>query len=65
MNNTKGRTLLPRLAPGSLPILLSGLLAVIAVGLIAWGVALIYVPAGVITAGLGCLALQWQFFGSQ
>ena len=61
----KGRTLLPKLPPGALAVFLSGLLAVLAVGLIAWGVGLIYGPAGVIAAGLGCIALQWQFFGSQ
>ena len=29
--------------------------------LIAWGVAMIYAPAGVIIAGLACLALGWRF----
>lgn len=44
---------------------MSGLLALVAVALIAVGVGLIYFPAGVITAGLGAAVLQWQFFGGQ
>lgn len=59
------RTLLPKLPPGMAGSLMSGLLALVAVGLIALGVAMIYVPAGVITAGLGAIALQWQFFAGQ
>jgi len=62
------RTLIPRLRlqPGALTratsSVVSGLLAVAAVALVAFGISLIYVPAGVIAAGLGCLALQYQFF---
>lgn len=59
------RTLMPRLPDGWLAGLVSGLLAVFAVGLVAFGVFLIYVPAGVITAGLGAAVLQWQFFGDR
>ena len=62
--NTR-RTLLPKLAPGAAGLIMSGLLALIAVALIAVGVGLIYFPAGVITAGLGAAVLQWQFFGGQ
>ncbi len=43
----------------------SGLLALLAVALIAYGISMIYVPAGVIAAGLGCIGLQYQFFGGQ
>lgn len=60
--NTR-RTLLPKLAPGAAGSIMSGLLALIAVALIALGVGLIYFPAGIITAGLGAAVLQWQFFG--
>lgn len=42
----------------------SGILGVSAVALVALGVALIFLPAGIITAGVGCIALQWLFFGS-
>jgi hypothetical protein len=59
------RTLIPKLAPGAGTAVLSGFMALVAVALIAVGVGLIYFPAGVITAGLGLVALQWQFFGGQ
>jgi hypothetical protein len=62
--NTR-RTLLPKLAPGAAGSIMSGLLALVAVALIAVGVGLIFFPAGVITAGLGAAVLQWQFFGGQ
>lgn len=62
-NNTTNRTLLPRLSPGALSSLGAGLLALAAVALIALGIGMIYLPAGVIAAGLGLLALQYQFFG--
>jgi hypothetical protein len=45
------------------PQITSGLLGLASVALVAFGIALIYIPAGVIAAGLGCIALQWQFFG--
>lgn len=64
MNHTR-RTLLPKLKPGSGSALMSGLLALAAVSLVAFGIGLIYVPAGVIAAGLGAAVLQWQFFGGQ
>lgn len=63
------RTLLPRkqMPPGwfgrGMSSLVSGLLALAAVGLIAFGISMIYIPAGVIAAGLGAAVLQWQFFG--
>lgn len=63
--NDKRRTLIPPIPPGAFSAFMSGLLALIAVALIAGGVALIYIPAGVITAGVGLVALQWQFFGGQ
>lgn len=59
------RTLLPRLRPGAGPAIMSGLLALVAVALVALGVGLIYFPAGVITAGIGAAVLQWQFFAGQ
>ncbi len=59
------RTLMPRVSPVVISSILSGLLALGAVALVALGVALIYFPAGVITAGLGCALLQWQFFAGQ
>jgi hypothetical protein len=59
------RTLLPKLQPGALGPLISGLLALAAVALVAVGVGLIFFPAGVITAGLGAAVLQWQYFGGQ
>lgn len=62
-DNTTNKTLVPRISAGALSSLGSGLLAVAAVGLIALGIGLIYFPAGVIAAGLGLIALQWQFFG--
>jgi len=62
--NTR-RTLLPKLAPGVMSSVFSGLFALAAVALVALGVGMIFVPAGVITAGLGLLALQYQFFGGQ
>jgi hypothetical protein len=67
-NTLARRTLIPRLRmkPGALArgasVALSSLLAVAAVALVAFGISLIYIPAGVIAAGLGCLALQYQFF---
>lgn len=64
MSNTR-RTLLPRLKPGTGSAALSGLLAVAAVALVAVGVGMMYLPAGVIAAGLGAAVLQWQFFGGQ
>lgn len=63
-DRTINKTLVPRLSPGTLSAVGSGLLAVAFVALVALGVGLIYFPAGVIAAGLGCLALQWQFFGN-
>jgi hypothetical protein len=62
---TTNRTLLPRLSKEAVSAVVSGLLALAAVGLVAFGISLIYVPAGVIAAGLGAAVLQWQFFGSQ
>lgn len=59
------RTLLPQLPPGAAGSLMSGLMALGAVALVAFGISMIYVPAGVIAAGLGLVALQWQFFGGQ
>lgn len=65
-DNTRPRkTLLPKLAPGAAGSIMSGILALVAVALIALGVGLIYFPAGVITAGLGAAVLQWQFFAGQ
>jgi len=62
--NTR-RTLLPKLQPGAGSAVVSGLLALVAVALIAYGISLIYIPAGVIAAGVGAAVLQWQFFGGQ
>lgn len=59
------RTLLPRMSGEAVSSLVSGLLAVAAVAVIALGISMIYAPAGVIAAGLGLVALQWQFFGGQ
>lgn len=42
---------------------LSGLLGFAAIALIALGIGMIFLPAGVIAAGIGCIALQWLFFG--
>lgn len=64
-DNYTNRTLMPKLRPGAGTAIMSGLLALAAVALVAVGVGLIYFPAGVITAGLGLIALQWQFFGGQ
>lgn len=64
MNDTN-RTLVPKLRPGAGSTVMSGLLALGAVALIALGIGLIYFPAGVIAAGLGLVALQYQFFGGQ
>lgn len=64
MNDTR-RTLLPKLAPGSGSAVMSGLLALVAVALVALGIGLIYFPAGIIAAGVGAAVLQWQFFGGQ
>lgn len=63
--NDKRRTLIPPIPAGAFSAFLSGLIALLAVALIAYGVALIYIPAGVITAGVGLIALQWQFFGGR
>ncbi len=57
------RTLLPALPPGAGSALAAGLMSLAAIALIALGVALIYVPAGVITAGVGLVALEFRFFG--
>lgn len=57
------RTLLPSVSGAALGAVVSALLAIAAVGLVAFGISLIYVPAGVIAAGLGAAVLQWQFFG--
>lgn len=59
------KTMLPRVSGAVVSAALSGLLAIGAVALVAFGISLIYVPAGVIAAGVGLLALQWQFFGGQ
>lgn len=59
------RTLLPKLNPGAGSAIMSGLLALGAVALVALGIGMIFLPAGVIAAGLGLVALQWQFFGGQ
>lgn len=64
MNDTR-RTLLPKLRPGAGSTIMSGLLALAAVALVAYGIGLIYIPAGVIAAGLGAAVLQWQFFAGQ
>ena len=42
---------------------LSGVLGLAAIALIALGVGMIFLPAGIITAGVGCVLLQWQWFG--
>lgn len=63
-NHTR-RTLLPKLNKGSGSAVMSGLLALLAVALVAVGIAMIYAPAGVIAAGVGAAVLQWQFFGGQ
>ena len=65
MNSNNRRTLIPKIPPGVLGSMISGLLALAAVALVALGVAMIYLPAGVITAGLGVAVLQWQFFANQ
>jgi hypothetical protein len=59
------RTLLPRLPEGAAGSIMSALFALTAVALVSLGVGLIFMPAGVITAGLGFALLQWQFFGGQ
>lgn len=64
-DNSMNKTLVPRLSSRAFASLMSGLLALGFVGLVAYGVALIYVPAGWIAAGAGCLALQYQFFGER
>lgn len=43
---------------------MSGLLALGAVALVALGIGMIFLPAGVIAAGLGAAVLQWQFFAT-
>lgn len=45
------------------PNALSGLLGLAAIALIALGIGMIYLPAGVIAAGVGCIALQWLWLG--
>ncbi len=65
MRTDTRRTLLPKLRPGAVASVVSGLLALAAVALVAFGISMIYVPAGVIAAGLGAAVLQWQFFGGQ
>lgn len=62
MHAATRKTLLPKLRPGAAGPIMSGLLAVAAVGLVAFGIGMIFVPAGVIAAGLGAAVLQWQFF---
>ncbi len=57
------RTLLPALPPGAGSSILAGLMSLAAIALVALGVALIYAPAGVITAGVGLAALEFRFFG--
>lgn len=64
MHGTR-RTLLPKLRPGAGASIMSGLLALAAVALVALGIGMIYIPAGVIAAGLGAAVLQWQFFAGQ
>lgn len=64
MHGTR-RTLLPKLRPGTGASIMSGLLALAAVALVALGIGMIYIPAGVIAAGLGAAVLQWQFFAGQ
>jgi hypothetical protein len=44
---------------------MSGLLALASVALVALGIGMIYVPAGVIASGVGAAVLQWQFFAGQ
>lgn len=61
-DKTTRKTLVPRVSAQAAGSLASALLALAAVALIAFGISLIYVPAGVIAAGLGCAVLQWQFF---
>lgn len=63
--NDKRRTLIPPIPASAFTAFLSGLLALLAVATIAYGVSLISFPAGVITAGVGLIALQWQFFGGR
>lgn len=65
MKTDTRRTLLPKLNPGAGASVMSGLLALAAVALVAYGIWMIYNPAGVIAAGLGLIALQYQFFGGQ
>lgn len=62
--NTR-RTLLPQLQPGSGSAAASGLLALGAVALVAFGIGMIYLPAGVIAGGLALAVLQWYFFGAR
>lgn len=62
MNASTRKTLLPKLAPGAAGSVMSGLLALAAVALVALGIGMIYIPAGVIAAGFGAAVLQWQFF---
>jgi hypothetical protein len=64
-DNTTNRTLLPRLSAGAFASLGSGLLALVCVALVSYGAWLIFHPAGFIVAGLGCVALQYQFFGGR
>jgi hypothetical protein len=62
--NTR-RTLLPKLNPDAGAAIASGLLALGAVALIAYGIAMIYLPAGVIAGGVALAVLQWYFFGGR
>jgi hypothetical protein len=59
------KTLLPRVSPQAAGSFVSGLLALAAVALVSLGVGMIFVPAGVITSGIGAAVLQWQFFSGQ
>ena len=59
------RTLLPRLPEGAAGSIMSGFLALAAVALVALGIGMIFLPAGVIAAGVGVAVLQWQFFAGQ
>ena len=65
MHASTRKTLLPKLAPGAGGSIMSGLLALAAVALVALGIGMIYIPAGVIAAGIGAAVLQWQFFAGQ
>lgn len=62
--NTR-RTLLPKISPQAAGSVMSGLLALSAVALVALGIGMIFIPAGVIAAGVGAAVIQWQFFAGQ